>query len=93
MLVRDALVRAQEDVEALLGQSQELAVFLSGPAGLGHGDDLVPLGAILLQTPVQVLVQEYAQLGLLGRLYDRLAVVAASVASKVLSVASKVLSR
>lgn len=40
LLVRDALVRAHQHVELVLGQAEELAVLLSGPAGLGHGRDL-----------------------------------------------------
>ena len=67
MLVRYAFVRAQQDVETILGQAQQLAVILAGPAGLRHRNNLVLPDEIPLEPTVHVLVKEYTQLGYSAR--------------------------
>ncbi len=89
LLVRDALVRAYEHVEPFFGQPQQLAVFLSGPAGIGHRGDFVSFGKLLLQPTVHVLVQEYAQLKLLDPWPDY----RPAAAARSLSAESRVVSR
>ena len=88
LLIRYAFVCAQQHVEALLGQAQELSVRLPGPTCFGDGYNLVPFALVSLQAAVHVLVQEHPHLGLPDKLYRR-----SAVAGEVVSAARRVVSR
>ena len=82
-------VRAQQDVETLLGEPQELAVLLTGPSRFRHRNDFMNFGEISFQATVHILIQEYAQL----RNPNRFAYRPSEVDARVASAISRVVSR